>query len=99
MLVIHVHDEHLARQIEQIAARENLPVEEILRTMVEHYPAGTPVEDYKSDKSDAAKRIRRKAYVKAREYWQHSGDSAKAAMSDETLTNNSARSMKKEFPV
>jgi hypothetical protein len=85
MLTIQVHDEELARQLQEIANRENRPVEDVLKTMVARYPAETPIENGKPSKSESAKRIRRKAYAKARDYWQGIGDTTKAAMSDEAL--------------
>jgi hypothetical protein len=85
MLTIQVHDEQLARQIQQIAERENRPVEEVLKAMVERYPTEKTNGNDRPNRSEAVKRIRRKAYAKAREYWQHNGDSTKAAMSDDQL--------------
>ncbi len=79
MLVIH--DEQLAKQLQQIAAKENRPVEDVLKSMVAQYPVDTE----KPDKSEAVKRVRRKAYAKARQYWQSVGDTAKAALTDEEL--------------
>src|SRR5688572_15472774 len=85
MLTIQVRDEQLARRLQEIADRENRPVEDVLKTMVAHYPTEVPVEAGKPNKSERAKLILRKAYAKAREYWQSIGDTAKTDMSDETL--------------
>jgi len=87
MLTIQIHDEELARRLQQIAERENRPVEEVLKAMVARYPIEKPPvpEADKSDKGEMVRRIRRKAYAKARTYWQSVGDAAKAAMTDEEL--------------
>jgi hypothetical protein len=79
MLVIH--DEQLAKQLQQIAENEKRPVEDVLKSMLAQYPKETA----KPEPSDAVKRVRRKAYAKARQYWQSVGDDAKAALSDEEL--------------
>jgi predicted DNA binding CopG/RHH family protein len=80
MLTIQIRDEQLARQLQQIAERENRPVEDVLRTMVAQYSTEMPSASAKPDKSEAVKRVRRKAYAKARHYWQSVGDIKKAAM-------------------
>jgi hypothetical protein len=85
MLTIQIHDEQLARRLQQIVEREKRPVEDIIRTLVDKYPEVTPAETSKPDKSEAVKRVRRKAYVKARQYWESVGDSAKAALTDDEL--------------
>jgi len=84
MLTIQIHDEELARELQQIAARENRPVEDVLKTMVARYPA-PPAETGGPDRSEMRQRVRRKAYAKARDYWQSAGDTAKGALTDEEL--------------
>ena len=83
MLVIH--DEKLAKHLREIAEQENRPVEEVLKSMVALYPSTSVKDASKPDKSEAVKRVRRKAYAKARRYWQAIGDIDKASMSDEEL--------------
>lgn len=78
MLVIH--DEQIARQLQQIADQEHRPVEDVLKSMLAHYPAAP-----ETPQSDAVKRVRRKAYAKARQYWQSVGDTAKTTLTDEEL--------------
>lgn len=39
----------------------------------------------KAERSEAVKQVRRKAYAKARRYWESVGDMVKAAMTDEEL--------------
>jgi hypothetical protein len=85
MLTIRVQDEELARQLQEISERENRPVEEVLKTMVAHYPSDLPGNREASNASDSQRRIRHKLYAKARAYWQQVGDTTKAAMSDEAL--------------
>jgi hypothetical protein len=85
MLTIQIHDEQLARQLQQIAERENRPVEDVLKSLVNQYPEAPPIETTRPDKSEAVKRVRRKAYSKARLYWKSVGDTAKAVMTDEEL--------------
>jgi hypothetical protein len=83
MLTIEIHDEQLARQLQQIAEREKRPVEDVLKTLVAQYPAAVP--DEKPVRSEAWRYVRGKAYAKARAYWQSVGDTEKAAMTDEQL--------------
>jgi hypothetical protein len=83
MLTIEIHDEQLARQLQQIAERENRPVEEVLKTLVAQYPANAPAE--KPVRSEVWRRIRDKAYAKARAYWESVGDTEKASMTTEQL--------------
>ena len=85
MFTIQIHDEQLAKRLEKIAERENRPVEDVLKAMVAQYPAEPPTETVKSNKGRAVNPVRRKAFVKARQYWQAIGDTLKASMSDEEL--------------
>jgi hypothetical protein len=85
MLTIQIQDEELARRLQQIAERENRPVEDVLKTLVDQYPAEAPAESARPEQSEVVKRIRRKAYAKARQYWESVGDSEKAALTDEEL--------------
>jgi hypothetical protein len=84
MLTIQVHDEQLARQLQEIAARENRPVEDVLRALVARYPAELPTEAAEPSNGNAED-IRRKAYAKARRYWHSIGDNEKVALSDDEL--------------
>ncbi len=84
MLTIQIRDEQIAQQLQQIAERENRPVEEVvINALIAQYPTkpSTP----QADKSEAVKRVRRNAYTKARQYWESVGDTAKASMTDELL--------------
>lgn len=80
MLVIH--DEQLAKDLQQIAEREHRPVEDVLKTMVEQYPSQPLVERVERD---PVKQARYKIFELARQYWASTGDLAKAAMSNEEL--------------
>lgn len=98
MFTIRVHDEQLARQLEEIAEREQRPVEEVLKTMVAQYPLNAPTEEADSRHNYAAQHIRRKAYAKARAYWVQMGDTEKASMSDARLDEEFAVFDQKGIP-
>ncbi len=85
MFTIQIQDEQLAQRLRQIAERENRPVEDVLRTLIEQYPGEVSSEPDIREASEAVKRVRRNAYTKARRYWQSVGDTAKAALTDEEL--------------
>ncbi len=85
MLTIQIQDEQLVQQLQQMADRERRPVEELLKTMVSRYAAEGPTESSPPSQEEKLNRIRRKAYAKARAYWQSVGDVAKAALTDEEL--------------
>jgi len=88
MLTIHIHDEELARRLQEIAEQEKRPVEDVLKTLVEQYAGETATDSTDQDENDAAqqlRQVRRTAYAKARRYWQSVGDTTKAAMTDEEL--------------
>lgn len=81
MLVIQ--DEQLAKQLQAIAEQERRPVEAVLKSLLERYPqmpTAAPV-----DVDEAVKQVRRKAYAKARVYWEANGDMAKAHLTDAEL--------------
>ncbi len=84
MSIIEIHDEEFARWLQQTAEQQNRSVEDVLKTKTK-YPAETSTPAEKRDPSEGVMRVRRKAYAKARRYWQSVGDSAKAALSDEEL--------------
>jgi hypothetical protein len=83
MLVIH--DEQLAKQLQQIAEQENRPVEDVLKSMLARYPLPRPRQEPEYDSQEAVRRVRRKVYAKARRYWESVGDTEKAALTDEEL--------------
>ncbi len=85
MLTIHIQDEQLARQLQAIAERENRPVEAVLKSMVSQYPVAPPSAATELDERDPVRRVRRKVYAKARQYWQSVGDTDKAALTDDEL--------------
>ncbi len=85
MLTIQIQDEQLARQLQEIAVRENRPVEDVLKSMVSQYPAETPSQTANPGENDPVRRVRRKAYAKARQYWLSVGDADKAALTDQAL--------------
>lgn len=89
MLVIH--DEQLSRKLRRIAERENRPVEDVLNSMIIHYPREVSPEAAKPGKSEEVKNARRKVYNRARQYWLSIGDRVKAAMTDEELDEHFGR--------
>ena len=87
--MLTIHDEQLTQQLRRIAEQENRPIEDVLRTLIAHYPIrDLPVV---SDKGNAIKRVRRKAYAKARHYWQSVNELAKAALTDDELDDQFGR--------
>lgn len=91
MLTIRIQDEQLAQRLRQIAERENRPVEEVLKTLVDQYPGEGSSEPAVSEPTDAVKRVRSTVYAKARHYWQSVGDIAKMALTDEELDEQFGR--------
>ena len=83
MLVIN--DEQLASALNQIAEREKRPVEDVLKSMVAHYPTESSASVSPSSKRDAVQGVRHKIYAKARQYWESVGDTSKASLTDEEL--------------
>jgi hypothetical protein len=89
MLVIH--DEQLAKDLQKIAEREHRPVEDILKSMVAQYPPQIAENPTQAESSEAVKGVRRKAYAKARAYWESVGDSAKSTLTDDELDEQFGR--------
>ncbi len=89
MLVIH--DEQLAKDLQKIAEREQRPVEDILKSMVAQYPPLIGENPTKTELSEAVKRVWRKAYAKARAYWESVDDTAKSALTDDELDEQFGR--------
>lgn len=88
MVTIEIHDEDLAQRLRSLAEREQRPLEAVLKTLLDRYDPPRPngeasVKTASAD--DARTRVRRKAFAKARLYWQSVGDSEKAALSDDEL--------------
>ena len=91
MAIIEIHDQEFARRLERIAEQEQRSVEDVLKSMAERYPTEQRVEREKRDPEEAVRRVRRKAYAKARRYWESVGDHAKAALTDEELDEQFGR--------
>jgi hypothetical protein len=69
--------EELLEQVQDIARRENRPVEAVLSTMIRHY---------ESSESDPVMRdFRQKLYAKARRYWQSMNDQERLTLTDKEL--------------
>lgn len=91
MSIIEIHDEEFARWLQRTAEQEQRSVEDVLKTMAERYPSGQPAEKDARDPAEAVRRVRRKAYAKARRYWESVGDHAKAALTDDELDEQFGR--------
>lgn len=79
MLVIQ--DKQVARQLQEIANSEKRPVEDVLKSLLAHYPASveTAVPEI------TVQRVRRNAYAEARRYWQETGNKERLSLNDEEL--------------
>jgi hypothetical protein len=84
-MMLIIHDEQLARDLQQIAEREQRNVEDVLKAMIAQYPAKSQLAATQVEQDEAVLQVRRKAYSKARRYWQSVGDVAKAALTDGAL--------------
>lgn len=83
MLIIH--DPELTEELQRIAEMEQRPVEDVLRSMLAHYPVAEQSEVSQSVENDAIRRVRRQSYDKARRYWLSIGDTQKAQLTDTEL--------------
>jgi len=82
--VLVIQDEQLAKQLQAIAEQEHRPVEAVLKSLLDRYPQ-TPAASPDYDADEAIKQVRRKAYAKARVYWEANGDMVKANLTDAEL--------------
>lgn len=82
MLVIN--DAQLVERLQAIAARENRSVEDILKTFIERYPVPAPPPNAQEIEA-SLRRLRQKAYAKARAYWQSVGNTERLALTDAEL--------------
>lgn len=92
MLVIH--DESLAERLRELAAQEHRPVEELLTDLLDRYgdiSADMPSKPERQEVSEGVRRVRRKAYAKARQYWESVGDMVKAVLTDDELDKTFGR--------
>lgn len=88
MLVIR--DEQAAKRLQERAQQENRSVDEMVIFLLDQLPPQpsqqiVPQETALSSRSEGVQRALRKAYAKARRYWESVGDSEKAALTDEQL--------------
>jgi hypothetical protein len=82
-MVLVIHDEQLARQLQDIAESEKRPVEDVLKSLLTQY---TPHAPLSTEVIDAAvERMRRYAYEQARHYWRETGNKERLALTDEEL--------------
>jgi len=92
-------NQKLAERLQEIARRENRPVEDIIESWVDRYaptsagPADNDIEvppDITDEQQKAAYRaairqMRPKLYAKAREYWRKVGDTERLKLTDAEL--------------
>ena len=80
-----IRDEQLTKELTQIAERENRPVEAVLKSMLDRYSSEPAAVVADLAASDAIQQVRRKAYAKARRYWEQVGEFEKARLNDVEL--------------
>ncbi len=81
---IVIKDPELAQHLQRIARQEHRSVRAVLASMVAQYQPQKQ-RDNLPDADALARQVRLAAYQEAREYWHESGDSARAALTDEQL--------------
>jgi hypothetical protein len=91
MLTIQIADEQLAQRLQQIAEQEQRPIVDVLKAMADQYSPQIHSGSVDLKNSDAWRRVRGKAYAKARHYWQSVGDASKAALTDQELDDQFGR--------
>lgn len=74
--------EDVARQLADIARRENRSPDEIVVSLIRRYVP--PIDDSESQE-EAIQQMRRRFYAKAREYWRQTNNSERLALTDEEL--------------
>jgi hypothetical protein len=79
-----IDDPTLAAQIQSLAAQEQRSVTEVLSAMLTQYRPPRPAPDLPSSE-EMARQVRLHAYREARAYWEHNGDTARAALTDAQL--------------
>jgi predicted transcriptional regulator len=88
MASLKIRDE-LARKLEEIARRENRPVDEVIESLIKQY--GTSIGSTRQVRDDEAahqaalEELRPKLYRMAREYWREVGNEERLALTDEQL--------------
>jgi hypothetical protein len=90
MTELLIRDERLTARLRALAQQEGRSVEAVLEALLALYPAKAMPPAAQPDKS-AAQTVRRKAYARARRYWESVGDTAKAALTDEELDEQFGR--------
>jgi hypothetical protein len=79
-----IDDPTLAAQIQSLAAQEQRSVTEVLSAMLTQYRPPRPAPALPSSE-EMARQVRLHAYREARAYWEHNGDTARAALTDAQL--------------
>jgi hypothetical protein len=84
MTELLIRDERLTARLRALAQQEGRSVEAVLEALLALYPAQATPPAAQPDKS-TAQGVRRKAYARARRYWESVGDTAKTALTDDEL--------------
>jgi hypothetical protein len=83
MLVIR--DEQIIQQLQALAERQQRPVEDILKTMLESYKVEAAANA--PDVSARVAQLKQKLYARARKYWQEKEDIQRSELSDDVLNS------------
>ena len=82
--MLTINDEQVAKQLRAIAEREQRPVDEVIKSLLEHYPL--PPEPMQQEAITArVRQMRLEAYENARQHWREHGDTQKANLTDAEL--------------
>jgi predicted transcriptional regulator len=78
--------EEVARRLQEIAEAEGRSPEDVLARAIERYQPDIPSSawDPESDE-EAVRRVRRRVYEMARQWWREHGEDEKAALTDEEM--------------
>ena len=80
MLILR--DEQITKRLEEISILEQRPIDEIVKSLLEHYQPHLP-STFTEEKT--IQQIRQTAYAKARRYWQEASDTGKALLTDDEM--------------
>jgi hypothetical protein len=78
--------EEVARRLQEIAEAEGRSPEDVLARAIERYQPDIPssAPDRESE-AEAVRRVRRRVYEMARQWWREHGEADKAALTDEEM--------------
>jgi len=79
-----IENPQLAERIQQIAQQEHRSIEAVLVSMITQYQPRSVVEET-TDPEELAWQVRLAAYQQARDYWNRTGNTERATMTDRQL--------------